>query len=85
MKAAPTDKSDSNARNPKFETSLAIIATPNITDSAKLEKATSIVLIRFAFDDGMPVWKICASTTSYDICLNLDDKLELQKNSLRNI
>lgn len=56
MTADPTtDRSDSIARYPKCETSLAIIATPNIVDSAKLATATSVVPIRLAFEDGMPV------------------------------
>ena len=56
MTAEPTtERSDSMARYPKCETSLAIIATPSIVDSAKLATATSVVPIRLAFDDGMPV------------------------------
>ena len=71
--AAPTaEKSESIARNPKCETSFAIIATPNITNSAKLATEASVVPIRFALDDGIPVWRICVPTTSYDMCPNLD-------------
>lgn len=54
--AAPTtDKRDRTARNPKCETSFAIIATPKITDSAKLATETSVVPIRLALDAGIPV------------------------------
>lgn len=54
--AAPTtDTRDNIARNPKWETSLARIATPSITDSAMLATDTSVVPIRFAFDDGITV------------------------------
>ena len=54
--ATPTiDKSDSIAKNPKCETSLAIIATPNIVDFAKLATKASIVPIKFALDNGIPV------------------------------
>uniref|UniRef100_A0A9I9EBK6 Uncharacterized protein n=1 Tax=Cucumis melo TaxID=3656 RepID=A0A9I9EBK6_CUCME len=50
--AAPTtDRSDSIARNPKCEVSLAIIATPNIIDSAKLATETSVDAMRFVLDD----------------------------------
>lgn len=63
--AAPTtDRSESIARNPKPEVSFAIIATPSITDSAKLATETSVAPIKFAFDGGIPVCKICAPTTS---------------------
>lgn len=71
--AATTDKSDSIARDPKCETSFATIATPNITDSARLAIETSVVPMRLALDSGIPVWRICAPTTSYDMCPNLDN------------
>jgi len=41
-------------------------------DSAKLATAISVVPMRFALDDGIPVWRICAPTTSYDMCPNRD-------------
>nr|GMD47055.1 hypothetical protein GOBAR_AA04103 [Ipomoea batatas] len=66
--ALTTDRTESIARNPKCETSFAIIATPNIIDSAKLAMETSVVPIRFALDAGIPDCKICAPTTSYDMC-----------------
>lgn len=54
--AAPTtEKSESIARNPKCETSFAIIATPHIMNSAKLATEASVVPIRFALDEGIPV------------------------------
>lgn len=66
--AAPTtDRRDSITRKPKSETSFAIIATPSIIDSAKLANETSVVPIRFALEAGIPVCKICAPITSYDI------------------
>lgn len=52
--------------------SFAIIATPNINDSAKLATEISVAPIRFALEDGIPDWRICAPTTSYDMCPNLD-------------
>lgn len=72
--AAPTtDIRDRIARRPKCETSLAIITTPSIIDSAKLANETSVAPIRFALDGGIPVCRICAPTTSYDMCPNRDN------------
>jgi len=41
-------------------------------DFAKLATTISVVPMRFALDDGIHVWRICAPTTSYDMCPNRD-------------
>lgn len=72
--AAPTtDRSDSITRNPNCETSFAIMATPSIIDSAKLANEISVVPMRLALEAGIPVCKICAPITSYDMCPSLDN------------
>lgn len=53
--AATTDKRDRTARNPKWEASFAAMATPSISDSARLATEISVAPMRLALDDGMPV------------------------------
>lgn len=71
--APTTDRRDSITRNPKCETSFTIMAIPRIIDSAKLANETSVVPIRFALEGGIPVCKICAPITSYDMCPSLEN------------
>lgn len=83
IQAAPTtDRRDNSAKHPKWEGSFAIIATPSIIDSAKLATAISVVPMRFALDDGIPVWRIWAPTTSYDMCPNRDRICTQKQSSL---
>lgn len=62
--APTTENKERIANNLKFDTSFAIIATPNIKNSARLAIDNSVVPIKFALLGGIPVWRIWVPMTS---------------------